>query len=285
MIIYTKITPTYLYIKQHSITGLKYFGKTTKQDPIKYLGSGTYWKNHIKKHGKQYVETLWVSDLYYDTSITEHALHFSIENDITDSKEWANLILENGLDGGGGSFNIILSQETCLAKYGHINPFQVSSIKEKFQNEMFINTGYNNPSKNPLVKRLKTETCFSNYGVNYPQQATIIKEKTKGTCLEKYGVVSVFQVPEIRQKGNATNLEKYGHINPLGKGTVPYEKRNQTVLEKYGVVSVLQLPWVIEKVRQTKANKPPIICPHCGLSCKGGNVTRHHFDKCKLKII
>jgi hypothetical protein len=28
---------TYLYIKQHSITGLKYFGKTTKKDTISII--------------------------------------------------------------------------------------------------------------------------------------------------------------------------------------------------------------------------------------------------------
>lgn len=100
---YTQIKPTYLYIKKHSITGLKYFGKTIQKDPIKYLGSGTHWKRHYKKHGKDHIITLWVSDLYYDTSIIEHALHFSKENDIVNSKEWANMILENGVDGGDTS--------------------------------------------------------------------------------------------------------------------------------------------------------------------------------------
>lgn len=52
-------TPTYLYIKQHTITGKLYFGKTIK-DPEKYMGSGTHWKRHINKHGKEHVETLWL---------------------------------------------------------------------------------------------------------------------------------------------------------------------------------------------------------------------------------
>ena len=55
-IIYLK--PTYLYIKQHTKTGLLYFGKTVN-DPNKYHGSGKRWVKHIKKHGKQYIETLW----------------------------------------------------------------------------------------------------------------------------------------------------------------------------------------------------------------------------------
>ena len=96
---YTPIKPTYLYIKKCSITGLKYFGKTSKEDPYTYLGSGKHWVRNYTKYGKEHIVTLWVSDLYYDTSITEHALQFSYENNIVESDQWANLIFENGIDG------------------------------------------------------------------------------------------------------------------------------------------------------------------------------------------
>ena len=42
---------TFIYIKTHNRTGLKYFGKTINKDVEKYHGSGKHWKNHIKKHG------------------------------------------------------------------------------------------------------------------------------------------------------------------------------------------------------------------------------------------
>jgi hypothetical protein len=95
--------PTWLMIKQHKITGLKYFCKTMKKDPYKYKGSGTWWVRHIKKHGKKHgkkhVETLWCQlfdDIY---ELVDYALTFSRENDIAASKEWANLMLEDGLGG------------------------------------------------------------------------------------------------------------------------------------------------------------------------------------------
>ena len=93
----------YLYIKKHSITGLKYFGKTTKPDPYNYLGSGKYWTSHIKKHGKQFVETikLWKFDSIEEAS--NFALNFSQQNNIVESEEWANLIPENAKDGWNGS--------------------------------------------------------------------------------------------------------------------------------------------------------------------------------------
>ena len=97
----TYIKPTVLYIKQHSITGLKYFGKTTTKDTLKYPGSGVHWTRHIKKHGKQHVTTIWVSEPYIDSdAIVEFALSFSKEHNIVESEDWANIIPENGLDGG-----------------------------------------------------------------------------------------------------------------------------------------------------------------------------------------
>lgn len=92
--------PTFLYIKQHTKTGLLYFGKTTQKDPTKYMGSGKAWTLHIKKHGKEYVETLWFClfiDIY---SLMEFAICFSQQEDIKHSKQWKNLRIENGLDGG-----------------------------------------------------------------------------------------------------------------------------------------------------------------------------------------
>lgn len=97
--IYTHIIPTYLYIKQHSVTGLKYLGKTTR-NPYKYLGSGKHWIRHYKKHGKEHIITLWVSEVFTDKSLlTEFSLFVSEEYNIVNSKEWANLKPENGLDG------------------------------------------------------------------------------------------------------------------------------------------------------------------------------------------
>ncbi len=78
-----------------------YFGKTT-QDPNKYLGSGKHWVAHIKKYGKKqkHIATLWY-ELFTDVNlIQEFALSFSIDMNIVESKQWANLKYENGIDGG-----------------------------------------------------------------------------------------------------------------------------------------------------------------------------------------
>lgn len=92
--------PTWLYVKQHSITGLKYFGKTTCSNPIKYLGSGKYWTNHLNKHDKRYVVTLWSYQFVDKTELFNFAIAFSELYDIVNSTEWANLVIEDGLMGG-----------------------------------------------------------------------------------------------------------------------------------------------------------------------------------------
>ena len=90
--------PTYLYIKKHNKTGLKYFGRTTRNDPVAYQGSGNYWGRHLKKHGND-VSTMWYH-LYDDKEIIkEEALAFSSSHNIVDSKEWANLMPEDGING------------------------------------------------------------------------------------------------------------------------------------------------------------------------------------------
>ena len=94
------MTETYLYIKQHEITGLKYFGKTTKKDPYKYNGSGKYWTRHIKKHGVERVKTIWCKLFTDIDELQRVALAMSEMYDIVDSEFWANMQPENGLDGG-----------------------------------------------------------------------------------------------------------------------------------------------------------------------------------------
>lgn len=88
----------YLYIKTHQTTGLKYFGKTTNENPYKYKGSGKYWKLHLRKHGNL-VDTE-VLGYFTKDEVEPIALNFSKDNRIVESDDWANLIEENGLDGG-----------------------------------------------------------------------------------------------------------------------------------------------------------------------------------------
>jgi len=88
----------YLYHKRHRKTGLNYFGKTMVE-PYNYYGSGKYWKRHLNKHGFD-IETVSVWEFTNQEECTKFALQFSIDNNIVESKDWANLKIEDGKDGG-----------------------------------------------------------------------------------------------------------------------------------------------------------------------------------------
>jgi len=90
--------PTYLYIKTHNVTGLKYFGKTVG-DPFRYKGSGVRWLNHLSVHGNK-VTTEIIGHYEVLEECNKAALEFSEKYNIVKSDEWANLIVEDGLMGG-----------------------------------------------------------------------------------------------------------------------------------------------------------------------------------------
>lgn len=109
-----KFKPTWLYVKQHSITGIMYFGKTTKVNKY-YRGSGKDWLPHINEHGTEYVVTLW-EELFTDIyDLVDFATFFSEFHDIVNSKLWANRVKENGLSGGNSGHSeetkILMSQK------------------------------------------------------------------------------------------------------------------------------------------------------------------------------
>jgi hypothetical protein len=86
----------YIYLKTHNITGLQYLGKT-ERDPYKYNGSGTYWLNHLRKHGFN-IKTEILAECKTLEEAKLIAAKYSKELDIVASKKFANLV-EEAIDG------------------------------------------------------------------------------------------------------------------------------------------------------------------------------------------
>lgn len=87
-------------IKTHDITKMKYlcYTQSSGETYDSYKGSGKLWKNHLKKYGDNITtELIYETDNYEDFKSV--AKQKSIEFDIVNSSEWANLKLEEG-DGG-----------------------------------------------------------------------------------------------------------------------------------------------------------------------------------------
>jgi hypothetical protein len=91
----------YLLVKEHKDTGLKYLCKhvaSSFSECVKYSGSGTYWKRHIKKYGNNVATTcLFVTE---DAEVFRTvAKKYSIDLKVTESNLWANLCDEEGQGG------------------------------------------------------------------------------------------------------------------------------------------------------------------------------------------
>lgn len=129
---YWRFPMIYLYIKTHNITGLKYLGKTV-QDPYVYKGSGKRWLNHIKVHGHD-VTTEIIGQYNTIEEFRFNSVIISEKYDIVNSKEWANLRIENG-DGGDTSQFIDYSQlnrgkgKTYEERYGIDKAIQLKEVR------------------------------------------------------------------------------------------------------------------------------------------------------------
>jgi len=137
--------PSWLYIKRHKITGMLYFGKTIR-NPKVYKGSGTYWRNHLKKHGCD-IETIWYKLFKNKNDLIDFAELFSDVFDIVNAsvdgkKTWANLVPENGILGGQNAgmpspLAGIPKEQPCYWK-GKKRPFHAATMSGRQQSEEHI---------------------------------------------------------------------------------------------------------------------------------------------------
>lgn len=231
-IIYKEIKPTYLYVKEHTITGLRYLGKTTRNDPYKYNGSGTDWVEHINEYGKEHIKTIWVSKIFTDTRIKDFAILASKHWNIVNSKDWANQKIENGMDGFTSKQSSDI-QKRLLEEGKHI--FQNTESQRNNQlkkvddgTHHFLNTDM---QKNNAIKRVEEGTHNFLDGENSSAiQNKRVEEGThhflSGDIQKRYAIKRVeegthhLQGGDIQRKNNKKRLDDGTH-HLLGKKESP----------------------------------------------------------------
>lgn len=191
--------PTYLYIKTHNVTGLKYFGKTTSNRK-RYRGSGHYWVRHIKKHG--YDVTTEILGYFTDQDeCMNFAIDFSVKNDIVNSSLWANERIENGLDGGDTTTQkseneikeIVAKRKQAMDSK---TPEELEEIRQK--NSEGVKKYIDDNPEARQQAALKIRNSRKNNGQAWHSEETIEKIKQNN----KAGT------PEVRQKLREANLGK-----------------------------------------------------------------------------
>lgn len=108
--------PTALYVKTHNKTGFKYFGKTTRLSCVHtYKGSGIHWRRHLKVHGDDYTTELL--GIWQDADrLKKFAVKFCQDNNVVKSEQWANMVLEEGLQGASNGETNVSKREDVRAK-------------------------------------------------------------------------------------------------------------------------------------------------------------------------
>ena len=107
---------TALYVKTHNKTGFKYFGKTTCLSRVHtYKGSGIHWRRHLKIHGNDYTTELL--GIWQDQErLKNFAIKFCQDNNVVKSEQWANMVLEEGLQGASNGDTNVSKRDDVRAK-------------------------------------------------------------------------------------------------------------------------------------------------------------------------
>ena len=121
--------PTYLYVKTHNKTGLKYLGKTI-QNPYKYKGSGIYWCRHLSKHGND-VTTEILKECQTNNDVKYWGQYYSDLWNVVDDDAWANLKPEIG-DGGSGK--MLSSTKEKIKQYQKSKTWTKKAIQTRLDN-------------------------------------------------------------------------------------------------------------------------------------------------------
>ena len=119
----------YLYVKTHNQTGLKYLGKTIA-DPYIYTGSGVRWTRHLKKHGHD-ISTEVIKECKTEQELIYWGRYYSNLWNIVKSKDWANLITEEGPGGIWGESSKKKLSKTMSEKLSLLSPDQLSERMKK----------------------------------------------------------------------------------------------------------------------------------------------------------
>lgn len=183
--------PTFLYVKTHNTTGLQYFGKTISNRKS-YRGSGTYWLRHLAKYGND-VSTEIVGYFTDEIWCMLYALEFSEQNDIVNSREWANLMLEDGVS-GGDTFSYKSAEEKQSTNEKRRIAFNKLSDEEKAEYRLKNSNGVKKYIEENKDKRLQAALKIRD------------KRKSNGTAWhsnstkEKIGNNSKSGTDEVRKK-------------------------------------------------------------------------------------
>ncbi len=274
-----------LYIGLCHGSGCRYFGKTTRyhttEDLQKYYwGSGPLWVRHYSEFGSEVeMSVYWTGS---ESEVEEIALKFSMDNRIVSSPDWLNQKFENGLD--GFPTNMVLVKSGDGYKYIPTEEFVVGDYKTSGSGKVLVKIG-------DKWSKVSTE--------EYNKDKTKYRHHSKGMVVVKW--------KDNRNSDGFLidrNDKRYlsGELIPINYGlkhseeTKKHMKIGQSKIKMGCCVFChheAKLGATYYKHHDKRCDKNPdlliydIKCPYCCKMVKSkektiANMTRYHFDNCKL---
>lgn len=145
-------------------------------------------------------------------------------------------------------------KQTCIEKYGVLNPSQIDGMQEKIKQNNLEKYGVTSTTKLESVKQKIAETNLNKYGVKSVLSLEDIRFKIRKTNMEHYGVENPFQSEEIKEKIKNTLITKYGVDHPSKSEEIQY-KKIQTNLLNWGVENVFKSDEIKSKIKETNLRK------------------------------
>lgn len=235
----------YLYLKEHLTTGMKYLGQT-KKNPLKYKGSGKYWKRHLKIHGNN-VKTTILGEYQTIEDLRIDGQYYSNLWNIVDSDEWANLIPETG--------------------DGNADPRLNEAYLKKWQDGAFSRSGIDNPNFGKIFSEEERKVLRDGWATRIAEGHT---PWNKGVIYNEERL-SKLRVPHPNSKGKSQTAEHIAARKKALKGRMPSFK-DKTHSEE-----------TKQAQRKAALNRLKKECPHCGKTVAVNAYNRWHSDNCKYK--
>jgi len=272
-----------IYVKTHKITGLKYLGFTTKQDPHKYHGSGKFWKRHLAKHGYDY-NTEIIRECHSNEEVKEWGSYYSNLWNIVESHEWANLKPETGSGAPSGSAHhmadfvvhqkavntrkergnynrsitaIKKGQDTKLLRYGTLNSSTTESTAKIVGTRMRNGNWAQSSTPETIAKQLETKRR------NGTTNSNTIDSIARGLITKQLNNTSA-NSPNVIAKAIKTRM-----LNGTLNTSTPEAIAARVATRRKNILAGTD--GVVLKVS----------CPHCGKEGGQSIMKRWHFNKCK----
>ncbi len=235
---YTMTNKVCLYIATHNKTGLKYFGKTIRyltEESLQenYHGSGTFWRKHLNEYGDDV--TMKIYGIYNLEEVENKALTFSLINNIVKSTEWANRIVEDGLNNGSGGnvYKSMTEEEKIRTNFK--KSVSTKAMWAKIPKEERYRRNKKTAEKtNQIIKGKKVSEWRKNYFKNETEEDKIKRSNKLKEYYSKNSVYCIFCKTKkfLKYMNNHIDMCEY---NPK---TEEYNKK----LKREKIIYVLESP-------------------------------------------